>query len=182
MEEISWENQPDLWIIKERHRWVKHHWSVSEILTNSTHHCQRKNSRYRARAAWTAAFPSVRREWISWEWRADARYITLSRSGTILYTQGTGSRHTTVWKRRTTSRSSHQGYVLHYAKQHVPADTGGMPLPVRKTNTGLSRTLMSRAMRKQNHRESAQERKSQSSVPVLPDLQWQTSWISADTL
>ena len=25
--------------------------SVSEILTNSTHHCQRKNSRYRARAA-----------------------------------------------------------------------------------------------------------------------------------
>lgn len=25
-----------------------------------------------------------------------ARYITLSRSGTILYTQGTGSRHTTV--------------------------------------------------------------------------------------
>lgn len=41
----------------------------------------------------------------------------------------------------------------------------GMPLPVRKTNMALSRTLMSRAMRKQNHRESAQERKSQSLVP-----------------
>ena len=39
----------------------------------------------------------------------------------------------------------------------------------------IERTLMSRAMRKQNHRESALERKSQSSVPVLPDLQWQTS-------